>query len=97
MSEAIVFEIQGSEESGDEVMVELEGSKLAVVPDFVMKNRARIKAIRVVGIETLPRAAVEAVMEGDVSRFTEIVEYDKQRSDVPLEDVYVVVAVKDML
>lgn len=95
MADGVTFSVKSVEEQGNSVIVEIEGEKFGMMPNFVVKNRARLKAIRVVGVERLPRNVAEQVMEGDFGRVTEIIDFEERggESGVGPTDVFALVEV----
>lgn len=83
MSPELTFDISSVEDHGDTSIVEMSVASPKVMPDFVVKNRARVKAIRIVGPERIAVGGVEEIMDGNLSRVTEILEHRKTPAQPP--------------
>lgn len=64
---------------GNVVEMEVEASR--VTPDFVIGQRARLKALRTYGLENIPEDLVREVYEGNLGRITEIVHEETISTD----------------
>lgn len=95
MSENLTFQVKDVDEERDRTIIELEGTASSLMPDFVVNNRARLKAIRVVGGEHVVRGAINEIAEGDLGRVTDILEFESNPLDMPgMREIFVVVGVQ---
>lgn len=62
--------------SVSEETVEMRVEATRITPQVVLDQRARLRALRAVGLENIPEEFVEDIFSGDLSRFTEIVDRD---------------------
>lgn len=91
----VTFTVDNVQERGPERMIQLSGKATRLTPDIVLENRARMKAIRVMGLESFGREAAEMIMSGDLSRVTEIEELEKHDVDGIGVEILATVVVRD--
>lgn len=71
--------------SGGVVEMRIEATR--VTPRLVLDQRARLRALRTIGLENLPEEFVEDIFAGDLSRFTEILNRDVVEERGPFKTV----------
>lgn len=85
MGEGLTINVEGVDSGKGGSIIKMSGTKPAIMPDIVAKNRLRLKAIRVVGLEEFGRSAGEAIGSGDFGRVTEILHYDEMPNGLTAE------------
>lgn len=77
----ISFSVEDVERKRGDIFVTLEGMSTPVTPEFVIKTRARLKALRIVGVESVAREFWDDIVDGDVNRATDIAEINQVGSE----------------
>lgn len=73
------MDVVSTDKMGDETEVVVEGKSPQLVPEMVLQNRARLRAITVSGLSGVPAETLDQIMSGDLSRVTEINDIQEMR------------------